>query len=409
MAATGRRAARDVLLLPAIHHDRDIDPAGDERGVPIPDQPDRTSRYGDGSRLSVVVRGARMRDLLALSRFAPGEELDHPASSRADCDPVRGVFRKWIPFSRCQQPVFVASPESSRRILGYIQSRVVGPDQRWLVQSIGTNTGVYDPEPIVTEMVRHVVQSAGLDGVKRIYARVEPDSALKPSLRESGFSPYSRERIMVASSVPEMASAPGVRVQEQADVWSIHQLYIQTTPREVQYAEALTSHSWEVDAIMRSSGHGCCGWLVTDGYLATGYIRAISRRDAHIVDFMISPEHRDLFPHLVATAFRYLVSLPSRRTWFVVRDYQSEFIPFLYELGFGIERAQEAHVRYTTAPVRSSVVQGVQSAVNPAKDPAARRVPTFFHGPIDTFCPAKEGEVPGEWLHRSCGSNDHGT
>jgi len=294
-------------------------------------------------------------------------------------------------------------------LLGYIQNRVVGPDQRWLIQSIGTRTGVYDPEPIATEMIRHVVQSAGLDGVKRLYAHVEPESPLMPSLRQNGFAPYSRERVMVANSVPEMASAPGVRVQEQADVWSIHQLYIQTTPREVQYAEALTSHSWEVDAIRRSSGHGCCGWLVTDGYLATGYIRAISRRDAHIVDFMISPEHRDLFPHLVATAFRHLASLPSRRIWIVVRDYQSEFIPFLYELGFGIERAQESHVRYTTAPVRSTVLQGVQAVVNPANDPAGRRVPTFFHGPINTFSPAMEGEVPGEWSQRSRGAANHGT
>lgn len=410
MAATGRRAARDVLLLPAIHHHRDVDsadPAGVASDAPGASRDERPARYGGGSELRVVVRGARLRDVLALSRFATGYELDHPGSSRADCDPVRGVIRRWIPFIRGEQPVFVAASESSRRILGYAQSRVVGPDQRWLIQSIGANTGVYDPEPVVTELVRHVVQSAGLDGVKRIYARVEPDSALKPSFRENGFSPYSRERIMVGDSLPGMAPAPCVRNQEQADVWSIHQLYIQTTPREVQYAEALTSHSWEVDAIRRSSGHGCCGWLVTDGYLATGYIRAISRRDAHIVDFMISPQHRDVFPHLIATAFRHLGTLPARRTWIVVRDYQSEFIPFLYELGFGIDRSQEAHVRYTTAPVRSTVVQGVQPVVNPGKDPAARRVPTFFHGPIDTFSPATEGEVPGEWTHRSCGAIDH--
>lgn len=411
MAATGRRAARDVLLLPAIHHDRDGDaanPADTPCDAPRPVQKGVAARYGDGSGLRVVVRDARLWDSVALSRFRPGYELDHPGSSRAESDPVRGVIRRWLPFARGHQPVFVAVSESSNRILGYAQSRVVGPDQRWLLQSIGANTGVYDPEPVVTELVRHVVRSAGLDGVKRIYARVEPDSPLKPSLRESGFSPYSRERIMVAHDVPGMAAAPGVRNQEQADVWSIHQLYIQTTPREVQYAEALTSHSWEVDAIRRSSGHGCCGWLVTDGYLATGYIRAISRRDAHIVDFMISPEHRDLFPHLIATAFRHLGTMSSRQIWVVVRDYQSEFIPFLYELGFGIDRAQEAHVRYTTAPVRSPVVQGVQSVVNPAKEPAARRVPTFFHGPIDHFSPATEGEVPGEWPHRSGGVLDQG-
>lgn len=411
MTATGRRAARDVLLLPATHDSRDGDtavPADSHRDAPRPNHDEYSSHYGGGAGLRVVVRNARLRDIFALSRFAPAYELDHPGSSRGDCDPIRALTHGCLPFTRCSRSVFVAASESSRHILGYAQSRVVGPDQRWLIQAIGTNTGVYDPEPVVSELVRAVVQSAGLDGVKRVYARVEPDSSIKSSLRQNGFSAYSRERIMVANSVPEMASAPGVRAQERSDVWSIHQLYIQTTPREVQYAEALTSHSWEVDAIRRSSGHGCCGWLVTDGYLASGYIRAISRRDAHIIDFMISPEHRDLFPILVGTAFRHLASMPGRRAWVVVRDYQSEFIPFLYELGFGIERAQEALVRYTTAPVRSAVMPGVPAVPKPVKEPAGRRVPTFFHGPIDTFSPATEGEVPGDWSHRSRGADDHG-
>src|SRR5690606_15816104 len=110
--------------------------------------------------------------------------------------------------------------------------------------------------------------------------------------------------------------------QEQADVWAIHQLYMHSTPRDVQYAEALTSHSWDVQAMWRDSGHGCRGWIIADDHLATGYARAVSRRDAHIVDFMLSPERRQDFPRLVSAVFKELSALPSRHVYVVVRDYQ---------------------------------------------------------------------------------------
>lgn len=411
MANFGRHAARDVLLLSATHGCVDATYLS-ERHTDMPEDSgvsagESREQFRDGAYLRVVVRRARLTDLFSLSGFNTRYELNHPGSSRMDSDPVRAVVRGSLPFVPIHHPVFVATAEEGRRVMGFAQCRVVGPDRRWLAESLGTNTGVYDPEPMVSELLNHVIQSAGLDGVKRLYARVEPDSPIKESLHKTGFSPYLRERIMVANSVPVMAAAPGVRVQEQADVWAIHQLYMHTTPREVQYAEALTSHSWDVDAILRTSGHGCCGWLMTDDHLAVGYIRAISRRDAHIVDFMISSEHRDLFPRLVSTAFRELAAQSSRRIYVIVREYQSEFIPFLYELGFGIDVAMETHVKYTTATVRSHVVAGLQPVVDPRKEPSGRRVPTFFHGSIDQFGRATERELTEEWSSSLCGAVEH--
>jgi hypothetical protein len=364
-------------------------------------------RLQDAQRIRIAIRRSRVMDVVALSRISTRYEMNHPASSRSESDPARATVRGVLPFAQNQQPVFVATTEEERRILGFAQFRVVGPDQRWLAESIGANAGVYDPEPVVSELLHHVIKTAGLDAVKRLYARAEPDSPLKGPLRQNGFTAYARERVMAASTVPVMAAAQGVRVQEQADVWAIHQLYLQSTPREVQYAEALTSHSWDVDAVLRSSGSECRGWLVADDYLAVGYMRAISRRDAHVIDFMVSFEHRDVFPLLIATAFRELASMASRRVYVVVREYQAEFIPFLYELGFGIELAQDVHIRYTTASVRSSVMAANYCAAD-AKEPSARRVPTFFQGPVDSYRLCDGDEEAREWHTGVYGAMEQG-
>jgi hypothetical protein len=366
------------------------------------------ARLQDAQHVRVAIRRSQVKDILALSRISSRYEMNHPGSSRTESDPARATLRGVLPFARNDQPVFVATTEEDRRILGFAQFRVVGPDQRWLAESMGANAGIYDPEPVVSELLHHAIKAAGLDGVKRLYAKVEPNSPLKESLRQNGFTPYTRERVMAASTVPVMAAAQGVRVQEQADVWAIHQLYLHSTPREVQYAEALTSHSWDVDAVLRSSGCDCRGWLVADDYLAVGYMRAISRRDAHVIDFMVSSEHRDVFPLLIATAFRELAALSSRRVYVVIRDYQSEFIPFLYELGFGIELAQEVHIRYTTASVRSSVMAGSYYAADAKKEPSARRVPTFFQGPVDSYQMRDDQDEIEDWHTEVYGAFEQG-
>lgn len=403
MTNPSRHAARDVLLLPATHNGPSAFAAHrSEMSHVVPDMPGASDvtnrdRCQDAQHVRVSIRRSRIRDVVSLSRISSRFEMNHPGSSRTESNPSRATFRGVLPFAQDNQPVFVATTEQDRRILGFAQFRVVGPDQRWLAESIGTNAGVYDPEPIVSELLHHGIKTAGLDGVKRLYAKVEPDSPLKESLRQNGFTPYARERVMAASTVPVMATAQGVRVQKQVDVWSIHQLYLHSTPREVQYAEALTSHSWDVDAVLQSSGCDCRGWLVEHDYLAVGYLRTITRRDAHIIDFMVSDEHRDVFPLLISSAFRELAALSTRRVYVVVRDYQSEFIPFLYELGFGIELAQEAHIRYTTASVRSSVMAVHDYAVDAKTEPSGRRVPTFFQGPVDSYRMRDESADKKDW------------
>jgi hypothetical protein len=347
-----------------------------------------------GPHISIGVRRLRWTDLLALSRIPDRHMLNQPSSSPQDSDPVRAGLRTLWPFARHDQPIFIAFAEGDRRLVGFAQFKVVGPDQRWVMESVGANVGIYEVDPIVEELTRHAVVAAGLNGVKRLYARIEVGSPARIPLRRMGFAPYTRERVLAASFVPVTGPGRGVRKQEQADVWSIHQLYMASTPRQVQYAEALTSHSWDVDAVLRSSGSRCRGWLVADDHLAVAYARAISRQDAHVVDFMVMPEQRDVLLNLLATVFTELATLPARRIYVVVREYQSESISVLLGHGFVRQLEQDAHVKYTTASTRSSAMVAAQSAVE-GKEPVAKRVPTFMHGAPDAYHVSGQDELPG--------------
>ena len=410
----GRHPARDVLLLPATH-DRPGDVIAHQVGMhdQAPQPEARSEEVSPGNApettgIPIAVRRARVTDLLALSRFSSRYQLNEPGSSRSDSDPARAMLRGFLPFSRENQPVFVACTEEERRLLGFAQFRVAGPDQRWIAESIGADTGVYQHEPVVVELVRHAIKSAGLSGVKRLYARLESACPVQQPMRQMGFAPYGREYVFASTTVPVLPAGGGVRVQEQADVWAIHQLYLQSTPRDVQYAEALTSHSWDVDAVLRSRGYGCRGWMIADDHLAVAYARAMTRRDAHVVDFMVLPDRREVFPALLSTVFRELATLPSRRVYVVIRHYQKEFATVLEESGFTTHIEQDVYIRYTTASVRSSVMAAHYSLADSQKEPAAKRVPTFFHGSVDMYQVQEGAFGPDDGQNESLGAFEAG-
>jgi hypothetical protein len=343
----------------------------------------------------ISVRRLRWTDLPALSRIVDRHLLNQPGSSPDESDPFRTGVRNLWPFMRRDRAVFVALSGSDRHLAAFCQFRIVGPDQRWVMESAGVEERD-DADLVVEEMTRYAVIDAGMSGVKRLYARIGAGTSVVVPLRQIGFAPYMRERILTAPAAPERRPVAGVRVQEQADVWSIHQLYMASTPRQVQYAEALTSHGWDVGAVRRSAGYGCRGWIVADDHLAVAYARAISRRDAHVLEFMVLPEQRQVLPDLLATAFAELSTMPPRQVYVVVREYQSESAMILLEQGFEYLLEQDAYVKYTTATARSSVM-AASFAVEGA-EPAAKRVPTFLHGAPDLF-----HDVEGAWRAGSVG------
>lgn len=380
MATLSRHDARGIIRIPSWHNDptaafaQEADVPDETPASPTP--PSKPAQVGPS--IDVEVRRARASDLLALPRFSKEYALNFPETPEAEIGSLRSVMMGVLPFSRDDHPTFIARTASDRRVLGAAHFRAVGPDQRWMATCIRTNPGVYDDEPIVIGLLHHAIQDAGFNGVKRLYAKAEIDSPVRGPLRTMGFTPYMTETIMAAPHVPVLSSGGSVRTLDQTDVWAIHQLYIHSTPRDVQYAEAFTSHNWDVGTVHRDRGHECRAWCIVRDFVAVAYARAISHRDAHVVDLMVAREWRSLLPDLLAEVFRQLSSMSSRRVYVSVRGYQRELIPLLEHYGFAAQTQQELSVRYTTASMRTSVISVESYAHEPAKEPATRRVPSFF-------------------------------
>jgi len=331
-----------------------------------------------GPSLEVEVRRVRTGDLLSLPRFPHVYELNFPETPQTEIQPARSVLRGIFPFWRDEHHVFVASRIDDHRLLGMAQFHSVGPDNRWMATCVRTDSGVYEDDPIVIGLLHHAIQEAGFNGVKRIYAKADTTSPVRAPFRAMGFSPYMNETILAAANPPPLPVAGSVRTLEQADVWSIHQLYLHTTPRDVQYAEAFTSHNWDVGTINRDRGHDGQAWFITSDFAAVAYARAVTHREAHLVDFMVVPEWRDVLPKLLAHVFRTLGSMSSRPVYVSVRGYQREETGLLESMGFVVQVEQELYVRYTTASVRSSVLSAESFSRESVAEPATKRVPSFF-------------------------------
>jgi hypothetical protein len=262
--------------------------------------------------------------------------------------------------------------------VGYVVFTVADPDRRWMLDGIGANLGIYEMQPVWEELVHFGVVAAGLEGTKRLYARVPVGSDLTPVVRANGFNPYASEFVLGAPTVALTHASSRVRRLHRSDVWAIHQLYMATVPQPVQYAEALTSHHWDINSRFSSSSVQA-GWVIEEGYQIAAYIRAESRVDSHILEFMIDPRHGALFPHLIAGALADLAAMAPRRVYVMVRGYQQEFVESLLERGFSVQLEQHLHVKYTTAMARVPVAT-VVNFPQEAREASGKRVPTFLKG-----------------------------
>jgi hypothetical protein len=318
----------------------------------------------------------RWTDAFAISSIRQRYLLNQPNTHWRGSAPTRLSLRRLLPFPSSSARCFVAVAD--RRLVGYAIFDVIGADQRWIMEGIGANLGIYEAEPVLDEMLRAAVVAAGLEGTKRLYARVPAGSEILTAVRRAGFSPYATEAVLGASLVPVTQAYANVRRQTPGDVWSIHQLYMATVPKQVQYAEALTSHHWDLRSPASASARSL-GWLVEDGYQAVAYLRAEIAPGQHVLECLVHPEHRDVFPRLIATACAELGEMTARRMLMVIRGYQSELLDDVLGLGLTLRLEQDVHVKYTTVPARAVVPASVSLGVD-VKEPVGKRVPTFLHG-----------------------------
>jgi hypothetical protein len=349
-------------------------PSGDElpsQGhAPLPPDLDHS--------LSLRVRPYSITDLPGLIRFPRMLRLDMPDSLVMRRSGYVDLVSA-LPVIRRDRPVFVADADG--QLVGFVRFSPRRPDGRWIVSAIATSTGVYSPEPVWQELLRHGVWAAGLRGVRRVFARVPEGHPLVGLMHQEGWISYARETIFLAERPIEKSRySRSLRVQEPADAWAVHQLYTATVPRLVQEVEALTSHFWHMDrAKMSRRSSQQFGWLMEENGTLTAYIRYARGSRSGLLEFLVHPGDRPHFGDLLDGVASDPGGLRTGRTYCAVRGYLTELVPELMERGFSPIGEQELLIRYTTATARTTPQEGVHFPVE-LRPAIPRRVPTFLEG-----------------------------
>ncbi|MCC7025295.1 MAG: hypothetical protein IT338_20845 [Thermomicrobiales bacterium] len=320
------------------------------------------------------MRAYSLADIPSLARFRGTLRLDVPDSIVLR-PPELIDLPAALPIVRRDRPMFVATLEGEP--VGLIRFSPRRPDGRWVVSAVATSTGVYSPEPVWDALLHHGVRTAGLRGVRRLFARVPAGHPLIDAMRESGWIPYARETVFRAERLIPRARAPrALRLQEPADTWAIHQLYAASVPRQIQEIEALTSHVWHMDTPRRSRrGVRQTGYLLDEAGSLGGYARYTRGPRAGMIDAVVNPGDGERFGALLDG----ISAVPARNQpiYCALRAYLLDVREELTERGFVEIGEQELLIRYTTAAIRIPAADPVHFPVE-LRPALPRRVPTFL-------------------------------
>lgn len=306
----------------------------------------------ENRHFSLAVRQARLTDLPGIGRIERISPLLQPELSLTGYNAPGSLVSAKLPGGPGKPILMVA--ESNDEVIAFADFKPVLPDRRWLLQALGASTGVYDPSPIWTEILLSGVRQAGMNGVKRLYARATASTPAHMALRAAGFSPYATETIYVADSPRTLGAEVSMREQESSDTWAIHQLYNGSVPRDVLYAEALTSHAWDIANSRRPRSEHTSGWLVEDFAGVGAYVRVTSLGGEHVIEASFPTNAVQRGAALLDAVLRMLrLKKQISRVYVALRGYQSELESALTRMGFAPGLTQDLLVRYTAVQVRA--------------------------------------------------------
>lgn len=312
--------------------------------------------HSENPRFCLDVRPARMTDLPDLGRIERFYPLLQPLLSMTGYNVSASVVSGRMPRSAAKPVVMVG--EMNGDPIAFADFKPAMHDRRWVLQALGASTGVYDPGPIWEDVIAAAIRQAGMMGVKRLYAQATPGSNVYLSLRNAGFAPYASETVYVVDSPYTLGAEAAMREQESSDTWGIHQLYNASVPRDVLYAEALTSHAWDISNSRRPGVPRTFGWLSEDGDGVAAYVRITSNGGSHSLEVTFPPNSVKQGAALIDAVLRK-TRLEKRvsRVYIAVRHYQQEIEPALARMGFRPGLTHELLVRYTAVPIRAVTVE----------------------------------------------------
>ncbi len=284
-----------------------------------------------------------------------------------------------LPVGRRYSRAFLAESAPSIRAmveLGQSGPTIAGSSRRWAHASATATWSTTSWCRVWSELLGYSARVAGHSGAKRVHATVPVDTIAQHAMIRAGFSVYGHQTVLLAHELhaPD-AEELLVREREPSDAWSIHHLYHLTTPRPVQYAEALTSNHWDARRALNAETRGFV--MECEGTLA-GYCQVTHRKDCYVLEVIMAPDKSRLLSSLIRQANQLADVGDNSEVWISVPDYHREFIPSLEEMGFEEQTRQALMVRYTMVPVnghQSRWVHAVTDVIErlPARTPVVTR------------------------------------
>ncbi|TAK34128.1 MAG: hypothetical protein EPO21_10620 [Chloroflexota bacterium] len=200
----------------------------------------------------MATRTIRPTDLLALASFARRGYCNE-AKTRRDFaapaslpTPLPELARQWL-FARTRRLTCIAV--DGGQALGLASGRRRGGHSTWEVDRLLLPLENRVPR-VCTDLLDHLVESAGTRGVHKIFLRLREDSDILFAAQQAGFFPYKSETLFVLHQGSRASdSANGnvawiVRPKVVADHASLFRLYSATVPAPVREVEALTLQEW---------------------------------------------------------------------------------------------------------------------------------------------------------------------
>ncbi|MFZ9857781.1 MAG: hypothetical protein ACO3F2_05525 [Roseiflexaceae bacterium] len=230
----------------------------------------------------------------------------------------------------------------------------------------------------------HVVQSAR-DRIQRLYATLDNHHAdVAEIFRQSGYVPFSRQ-LLLRLDGPDWDQGTRLATmapQTRHDVWGIHQLYGQITPRPVQLAEAKAARDWMLPLSTPWERVKQKAWVQRHNEQIMASLRIQSGREAHVMRLLVQPSARDEVPDMLRFGMSQIAdTLP---IWLVLRDYQEDLLWSAQDLGFQPFSEQSLLVRHNVALIRRPAFARVlkpnheQGSPIPTIVPAANKQARFY-------------------------------
>lgn len=324
---------------------------------------------GSGGRLPVVIRAMGGRDLPGLLRMRRGGvRLDVPESLVSGYTPLGGLVQgRWNPLRASRIRTYVAT--ANRTPVAFVQARERSLDQRhkWDLLYLGAARVAAAATPdrrveLWTALLDYTTVAAGRRGVQRLYAKVAGAGEVAEAFHAASYTRYGEETVYLLHGMPrDLSSAEsmeelGLRPQLPGDTWALHQLYTLTAPKTVQYAEAHTSHRWELPGLgllALQGGTREWGFVVEHDREIVIYCRVGRQGNRARLEVVFEPDARELLEPVLGAILRWLDPGPGERVYCAVREFQAELGSALLAHGFTATEVQDALVRYTVVSVRS--------------------------------------------------------